>query len=101
MPAEPEVMPGADRSSRSGDVELSRFLRESTQCQTREEFWQAVQVGIREQLGLERSSIWFRQTELMSADERRLVVGVPNVLIQQFLTMRYTNAVTAAVEELV
>jgi chromosomal replication initiator protein len=37
----------------------------------------------------------------MSADERRLVVGVPNVLIQQFLTMRYTDAVAAAVEGLV
>ncbi|MHC4789724.1 MAG: DnaA ATPase domain-containing protein, partial [Planctomycetota bacterium] len=101
MSAEPEVMPGAGRSSKTGEGALDPFLVANPRFGTREEFWQAVQQTIRERLGLERFSIWFRQTELMSADDERIVVGVPNVIIQQFLTVRYTEAVTGAVEELV
>ena len=65
---------------------LPSSLRDRTPFQTRGELWQAVQHKIKEQLGLERFSVWFRQTELMGAHEDRLVVGVPNVVIQQFLT---------------
>lgn len=65
-----------------------------------EGLWQRVQQSIREQLGLERFSIWFRQTELLGVDDERLVVGVPNVIIQQYLSVRYADAVAAAAEEL-
>jgi chromosomal replication initiator protein len=77
------------------------FIRDNTPFQSCQEFWQAVQESIKERLGQERFSVWFRQTELMRADEDGLVVGVPNVIIQQFLTLRYTEAVASAVQELV
>ncbi len=67
----------------------------------RERFWQAVQQSILERLGHERYSIWFRQTELMQAEDDELVVGVPNVIIQQYLAERYTKPVCEAVEDLV
>jgi len=68
--------------------------------ETRDSFWAAVQENIKEKLGLERYSIWFRQTELMSVQEDRLVIGVPNVIIKQYLDARYTEAVGAAATEL-
>lgn len=79
---------------------LSQFLRDKTDYERPEEFWEAVQRSIKDRLGLERYSIWFGQTELMSGDDRRLVVGVPNVIIQQFLTARYAVVVAAVVGEL-
>ncbi len=99
-----ELRPGAakrgGRVTGTQDDALSEFLRDNTQYATREEFWQAVQQSIKDRLGLERYSIWFRQTELMGGDSGRLVVGVPNVIIQQFLTMRYASAVADAVGDL-
>lgn len=79
---------------------LPPFPEDAAGERAREQFWTAVQGRIRERLGLERYSIWFRQTELMSADERRMVVGVPNVIIQQFLAERYTEPVRETVSEL-
>jgi len=64
------------------------------------QFWEAVQESIRERLGHERYSIWFRQTEPMAGGPGELVVGVPNVIIQQYLALRYTDAVESAVAEL-
>lgn len=103
MSLEPEftsASPSA-RPAKPEDDPLCRFLRDCTAYKTREEFWQAVQQSIKERLGLERFSIWFQQTELVTADEGRVVVGVPNVIIQQFLAARYADAVAGAVEELV
>ncbi|NLW49736.1 MAG: hypothetical protein GXY85_02690 [Candidatus Brocadiaceae bacterium] len=80
---------------------LLAFLRAATEYTSCEEFWRAVQQGIKERLGQERFSIWFRQTELMGGDESRLVVGVPNVVIQQYLTAQYARAVAATVQDLV
>jgi chromosomal replication initiator protein len=96
-------MPAAEegRIAKVEDVALSRFLRGNAEFASREELWQAVQQSIRERLGQERFSVWFRQTELMEADEGRLVVGVPNVIIQQFLSARYADAVAAAAADLV
>lgn len=102
MSVQPEpTVPDALKRAATAPDGLALFLRDCTRYATREEFWQAVQQSIRERLGLERFSLWFRQTELVTADERRLVVGVPNVIVQQFLTLRYAEAVAAAVEDLV
>ncbi|MHC4481798.1 MAG: DnaA N-terminal domain-containing protein, partial [Planctomycetota bacterium] len=101
MSAEPEARSGAPPQQAPGSDALGRWLERETDFGTREEFWQAVQRSIRERLGLERFSLWFRQTELMAADEKGLVVGVPNVIIQQYLTARYAAAVADAVAELV
>lgn len=103
MSAEPEgtftTGDGLPAETEADALPLS--LRERTPFQTRGELWQAVQHKIKEQLGLERFSVWFRQTELMGAHEDRLVVGVPNVVIQQFLSARYTDAVADAAAELI
>ena len=79
---------------------LAETTRGKPDQQALEQFWEAVRQSISERLGQERYSIWFRQTELMSRTEDELVVGVPNVIIQQFLALRYTEAVQGAVEEL-
>ncbi len=91
---------GLERPSVLGDDALSQFLRAETDYATCGQFWEAVQRSIRDRLGQERYSIWFGQTELMGGDHGHLVVGVPNVIIQQFLTARYAAAVSAAVDDL-
>jgi len=98
---ESDLTEGLQRPSVLGDDALPQFLRANTDYVTHGDFWEAVQRSIRDRLGQERYSIWFSQTELMGGDEGRLVVGVPNVIIQQFLTVRYAAAVSAAVEDLV
>ena len=103
MPAEAEFarVGGETEPCQAPANPLQEFLEAHTDYPTLQAFWDAVQHGIRERLGLDRFSIWFRQTELMGGDEARLVVGVPNVIIQQFLTAQYTEAVSATVRELV
>ena len=103
MSLEPEFTPvsSSEGLAKQEGGALCRFLRDCTAYKTREEFWQAVQQSIKERLGLERFSIWFQQTDLVTADEGQVVVGVPNVIIQQFLTARYADAVAEAVESLV
>ena len=71
----PGAAKGGGRATGAQDDALSEFLRDNTQYATREEFWQAVQQSIKDRLGLERYSIWFRQTELMGGDSKRLVQG--------------------------
>jgi chromosomal replication initiator protein len=71
-----------------------------TDFATAEEFWSAVQDSIQERLGHRRYSLWFHQTELMDFTEDEVVVGVPNIIIQQYLSQRYARAVAAAIEEL-
>jgi len=101
--AEPETTAGIEAidAAQAPPDPLLAFLKSATDYASREQFWQAVQQGIKERLGQERFSIWFRQTELMGGDEGRLVVGVPNVVIQQFLSAQYAQAVAATVEDLV
>lgn len=65
-----------------------------------EELWQKVQTYIRDRLGMKRYSIWFKQTELMEVKNDHIVVGVPNVIVQQYLQQRYSGPVTEAIEEL-
>lgn len=103
MSTEPEPVDVSSHTQKAHDQDgaLPESLRSCTHCATRGEFWQAVQQSIKDRLGLERFGLWFRQSELMSADDQRIVVGVPNVIIQQFLTAKYAGAVAAAVEGLV
>ncbi len=79
---------------------LVSLLRQKGDFDGAEQFWSAVQENIQERLGHRRYSLWFQQTELMSSSGGDLVVGVPNIVIQQYLERRYRDAVQAAVEEL-
>jgi chromosomal replication initiator protein len=91
--------PGGEAQRLTGAA-LAQVLLEGSAHQTLQQFWEAVQQSIMDRLGHERYSIWFRQTELMSGSREELVVGVPNVIIQQYLSLRYSEAVEGAVEEL-
>jgi len=66
----------------------------------RQSLWARIQENIKKRLGLQRYGIWFKQTELMRLDESSLVVGVPNVIIQQYLEQQYKATVREAAEEL-
>ena len=66
----------------------------------RQALWVQVQENIKKRLGLQRFGIWFKQTELMGLDESSLVVGVPNVIIKQYLEQQYKATVREAAEEL-
>jgi len=90
----------AGRAAREAEHPVGPALWLAAGYGSAEEFWRAVQENIKSRLGLERYSLWFGQTELMEGAPGRLVVGVPNVVIQQFLTARYRDAVAAAAREL-
>jgi len=66
----------------------------------RQNLWARIQENIKKRLGLQRYGIWFKQTELMRLDESSLVVGVPNIIIQQYLQQQYKATVQEAAEEL-
>ena len=65
-----------------------------------EKLWQKVQTYIRDRLGMKRYSIWFKQTQLMEIEDDHIVVGVPNLIVQQYLQQRYSGPVSEAIEEL-
>lgn len=96
-PAEIETCQSPAGASESG---LEEFIRDAG-FESRQAFWQAVQHNIRDGMGQERFSIWFKQTKLMSVQGNSLVVGTANLIVQQFLAARYSGAVESAVEELV
>ncbi len=73
---------------------------ESTEFENTDQFWDAVRQSIQDRLGHRRYSLWFHQTELSEVREGTLVVGVPNLVVQQYLTGKYSSAVVEAVEEL-
>ena len=62
--------------------------------------WAEIRENIKKQLGLQRYGIWFKQTELMRLDESGLVIGVPNVIIKQYLEQQYKATVRRAAGEL-
>ncbi|MBS3762235.1 MAG: hypothetical protein KGZ25_02910 [Planctomycetes bacterium] len=66
----------------------------------RETVWYKIQENIKERLGLERFGIWFKQTELMDFDDSKLVIGVPNVIIKQYLDQKYRVIVEDAAKAL-
>jgi chromosomal replication initiator protein len=85
---------------RDGYRKLAELLAETGSFGTVDEFWQAVQDDIRERLGHRGSGLCFRQTEPMALNDGHLVIGTPNVVIQQYLTQKYRKVVEAAVESL-
>jgi len=76
---------------------LARRISEKGDYDGLEQFWTAVQGVIQEQLGHRRCSLWLQQTALMSLQESELVVGAPNIIIQEHLRRKYTGAVEQAV----
>ena len=62
--------------------------------------WEKMLDNIRQRLGMSRYSIWFKQSELMHIDQNQIVIGVPNVIIQQYLQLQYTKPVSEAAEDL-
>ncbi len=66
----------------------------------KEGLWRHIQDNLKKRLGLPRYGIWFKQTELMKLDKSRLVVGVPNIVIKQYLDQEYRVPVQQAAEEL-
>jgi len=89
-----------ESGSRPALKPLAQLLEDGGDFGDVRQFWQAVQENIRERLGYRRYSLWFQQAELMSFQDRELVVGVPNIIIQQYLGQRYRNAVADAATEL-
>lgn len=66
----------------------------------RDQVWRQIQDRIKERLGLQRFGLWFKQTELMHLDESEMVVGVPNVIIKQYLETKYLSTVQQTAGEL-
>ena len=66
----------------------------------RERLWARIQGRIRERLGLQRYGIWFTQAELTELDGTSMVVGVPKVIIKQYLEQEYTALVADVAGEL-
>ncbi len=106
MSAQPEDTPIGDIDTRvEANAEtdfdtLVRMLDNGDESDRLDSFWSGVQDSIRDQLGLEKYSLWFQQTELMGLQDGALIVGVPNVIIQEHLARKYTDAVEYALEEL-
>ncbi len=66
----------------------------------RARLWSLIQERIKKQLGLQRYGIWFGRTELTKVEDSMLVVGVPNVVVQQYLNHRYKATVRRSAEQL-
>jgi len=71
-------------------------LGPGSEAESREAFWLAVRTDICERLGHERSGLWFDEAELLGLRGDKLVIGVPNILVQQYLTERYAQVVAEA-----
>lgn len=65
-----------------------------------DELWRRMQESIKKRLGLKRYGIWFKQTILMQSDASTLVIGVPSVIVKQYLERQYKDAVQGAAAEL-
>ncbi len=59
----------------------------------RHDVWNRIQSSIKARLGVERFGIWFKKTELLDLSDSALVVGVPNVIIKQYLEQKYKDSV--------
>ena len=65
----------------------------------KERLWDAILADIEKRVGHQRYGIWFKQTELMGLDGSGLAIGVPNVIIKQYLDQQYKATVCQAVEQ--
>jgi len=59
----------------------------------RNELWRSIQVDVQKRLGSEVLNVWFERTVLRNIREEKLVVGVPNLIIQHYLEQRYAGSV--------
>jgi len=95
--------PGSMAPKQTTDGESSALRLEAlgpgSEPKAREAFWLAVRSDICERLGHERSGLWFDEAELLGLRDDQLVIGVPNILIQQYLTERYATVVAESVEQ--
>ncbi len=66
----------------------------------RKKTWERIQTSLRQSLGVERFGIWFKNTELMKLDNSVLTIGVPNVIIKQYLEQKYKTPVHNIVRDL-
>ena len=66
----------------------------------RSRLWSLIRERIQQRLGHQRYGIWFKETELAALDGSALVVGVPSVITQQYLSHKYKDTVSKAAEEL-
>lgn len=55
--------------------------------------WRTILEDIQEHLGLQRFSIWFRRTCLREVTDSQIRVGVPNLIIKQYMEQRYRESV--------
>lgn len=64
-----------------------------------DQVWQAVLGEI--ELSVSRASFvtWFKNTRLLSNDDDRLVIGVPNVFIKQQLELKFNELLTTTLEK--
>jgi chromosomal replication initiator protein len=89
-----EGVQDAERTALAPDA-----LGPGSEAASREAFWLAVRADICERLGHERSGLWFDEAELLGLRGDKLVIGVPNILVQQYLTERYALLVAEAAGE--
>jgi len=97
------VPPSAEdkaRTSSIGDALPASGLERPAGTEQRHALWRQIQDRIKDRLGLKRYGIWFNQTELMNLDRASLVVGVPNVIIKQYLDHQYKEIVREEAEAL-
>ncbi len=91
---------GPDGRLQAGGPQAAAPPPDLADAPRREELWLQIQENIKHQLGLERYAIWFNKTVLMGLDGDSLVVGVPNVIVKQYLEEEYREAVRNAAGEL-
>jgi len=101
VPIDSDNIPDFDPSQhRKSDALPLASQGRDTAADEKASLWSRIQQNIKDRLGTARYSIWFTQTELMHMDDTQVVVGVPNIVIQQYLQQRYAGRVAEAVEDL-
>ncbi len=65
---------------------------------TNEQVWQAVLGELELLISKANFTTWFKNTFVLSSEDGRVVVGVPNAFTQSWLQNKYHNLVVAAVE---
>ncbi len=89
-----------DISNRALDENSVVEKASSASLENREGVWIRIQDAIKQKLGVERFGLWFKKTKLMKLNESTLVVGVPNVIIKQYLEQKYKTSVFEIAREL-
>jgi len=80
--------------------DISASKEKSERFEKRCNLWARIQSELKRKLGVERFGIWFQKTELMHFADSTLVVGVPNVIIKQYLEQKYKSPVCEIARDL-